>query len=116
MTNYNDLTDEQIDIKVTILELRKKYPDAKHIEADPDMSIVWVHTFGHTSYPIIHATSSWSDMGPIILTNRISLSAARDGKWSASTNDTRWKDNLTFDLNPLRAAAIVYLMIKENSK
>ena len=66
MTNYNDLTDEQIDIKVTILELRKKYPDAKHIEADPDMSIVWVHTFGHTSYPIIHATSSWSDMGPII--------------------------------------------------
>ena len=109
MTNYNDLTDEQIDIKVAILELRKKYPDAKHIEADPDMGIVWVHTFGHTSYPIIHATSSWSDMGPIIEREGISLSAGSTGAtWNAVHFYTEHRHP-----NPLRAAAIVYLMIKE---
>jgi len=113
MTNYNDMTDEEIDIEITGLELRKKYPNAKSIEYDEFTGVMWVYNIGRTSYPLIHATSSWSDMGPIIERERIDVQWCGGGALCLALDKGRLDSFMFRDGNPLRAAAIVYLMMKE---
>lgn len=51
-----------------------------------------------------------SDAWPIIAENKISINYWLEGDWSA---DTHGRYNIS-DSNPLRAAMIVYLMMKES--
>ena len=53
-----------------------------------------------------------SDAWPIIKTNHINIVWAGDEEWFARTVHT----TKVFDVNPLRAAMIVYLMIKDEEK
>lgn len=53
-----------------------------------------------------------SDAWPIIKTNNINIGWAGDEEWFARTVHTA----KVFDVNPLRAAMIVYLMMKDEEK
>lgn len=59
--------------------------------------------------------NSWSDAGPIIMGNKICLSCYPNrNDWDAFTlSDKGYAEETTYDANPLRAAMIVFLMMKE---
>ena len=73
--------------------------------------------FGEVDYCNIPA-----DMWPIIIQNNIELSPLYRGEWCASVvNNYTYNEDPIYDLqhahaNPLRAAAIVFLMMKEAEK
>ena len=71
-------------------------------EGSPGFAIVEVK--GYCNNP--------SDAWPIIKTNHINIGWAGDEEWFARTVHTA----KVFDVNPLRAAMIVYLMMKDEEK
>lgn len=61
---------------------------------------------------VIDYCNNPSDAWPIINTNHINIGWAGDEEWFARTVHTA----KVFDVNPLRAAMIVYLMMKDEEK
>lgn len=61
---------------------------------------------------VIDYCNNQSDAWPIIKTNHINIGWAGDEEWFARTVHTA----KVFDVNPLRAAMIVYLMMKDEEK
>lgn len=62
--------------------------------------------------------NSWADMGPIIAENRLHLNPNPEGWMAMGYTETTLEDGticlgneISFDARPLRAAAIVYLMM-----
>jgi hypothetical protein len=66
----------------------------------------------------VNYCNSWEDMGPIIEREKISISYRSRGKKDLPPQAKRFgsDDHNIADKNPLRAAAIVYLMIRDNVK
>lgn len=61
---------------------------------------------------VIDYCNNPSDAWPIIKTNHINIGLAGDEEWFARTVHTA----KVFDVNPLRAAMIVYLMMKDEEQ
>ncbi len=100
MTNYNDMPDFEINKLVRI---------ALHGEPITDLDKFF--------FPCPDYCNSWSDMGPIIDREKICLEH-HSYTWEASLAGYEQSLRRRFvepqmNDNPLRAAAIVYLMIKE---
>lgn len=65
--------------------------------------------------------NNWSDMGPLIEQNQINLNYFCDEEcsyYSCSSGENGLETDCDFvdNKNPLRAAAIVYLLVKDNKK
>lgn len=65
----------------------------------------------------VNYCNSWADAGPIIQENGIAILPFRDGIWTASSDvdfldGVEWNISGIDDKNPLRAAMVVFLMMK----
>ncbi|KMV68210.1 hypothetical protein AI29_10015, partial [bacteria symbiont BFo2 of Frankliniella occidentalis] len=112
MMNYQEMSDSQINLEV-----------AKALGLDVSMMLSllnarecpiggraeqWVKN--NKTGGSFDPCNSWADAGPIIQENRISLFASDDeGKWMAQFINYK---TVHMDKNPLRAAMIVFLMMK----
>lgn len=99
MTDYSKMSDQQINEAVAIAKgtlLRK----GEHVSLYQIDGLDLCTDF----------CNSWADAGPIILANRIGLTPSVD-IWHAYSAD---EDFLCSISNPLRAAMIVFLMMKES--
>jgi len=107
MTKYNDMTDFEIN-KLVAEKLGIPWGE---VNLTPSHS----QLFRHDTYPIrqFNPCNSWSDMGPIIEREKIGIHVGKvaPNMWFALSRDEWFVEN---DKNPLRAAAIVYLMLKES--
>ncbi|WP_241603735.1 phage protein NinX family protein [Rosenbergiella nectarea] len=116
--NYQEMTDDDIDLAVSEIVFGKTLGRRTNYTFDK-AGFVFTGS-GHSFTPLdnenvvftpkIKPTSSWADAGPIIQENRISLFASDDeGKWMAQFINYK---TVHMDKNPLRAAMIVFLMMK----
>lgn len=110
MTDYSKLSD---------FEINKKVDDILH-----PPSTNFHHVKGYNK----HYCSNPADAWPIIVANKISI-VSLDDKWIAAPVDTvidgitgdfdvcfYASDNAVTDVNPLRAAMIVFLEMQENKQ
>ena len=74
-------------------------------------SIKWLRV-GNDEFELFNPCNNPSDAWPIIKTNHINIGWAGDEEWFARTVHTE----KVFDVNPLRAAMIVYLMMKDEEQ
>jgi len=96
--NYQEMSDFEINAEVGALTGEAK-------NSEPMLNLV-IRGNGRKFDPC----NSWADAGPIIQENRISLFASDDeGKWMAQFINYK---TVHMDKNPLRAAMIVFLMMK----
>ncbi|QPW26455.1 DUF2591 family protein [Edwardsiella ictaluri] len=120
--NYAEMSDYQINNlihnhEVCVGEYRLEFMD--------DGRIKWTHgnglvvVTGHKKYDenLKDYCNNPDDMWPLIVENGMSL-AFWDGEWEADcgaywVDGTEWKFDGYRHTNPLRAAAIAYLMMKE---
>lgn len=66
---------------------------------------------------LVDYCNSWNDMGPVIEEYGIQLNYNEHDKWFASSYFNQWlNEPVTLNANPLRAAAICYLMMKESTE
>ncbi|WP_241603572.1 phage protein NinX family protein [Rosenbergiella nectarea] len=122
--NYQEMTDDDIDLAVSEIVFGKTLGRRTNYTFDK-AGFVFTGS-GHSFTPLdnenvvftpkIKPTSSWADAGPIIQENGINLMASKvvDSaglkEWEAMSyegNCHHWGE-----LNPLRAAMIVFLMMK----
>ncbi|WP_241624509.1 phage protein NinX family protein [Rosenbergiella epipactidis] len=112
--NYQEMSDKQImDLAVYEIVFGKTYGKIVSYAFD-EPKFVFTES-GHTFTPLdnekveltpkIKPTSSWADAGPIIQDNTIPLNPFRDGWVAGERRNVR-------DKNPLRAAMVVFLMMK----
>ncbi|QHJ79555.1 MAG: hypothetical protein [Caudoviricetes sp.] len=110
--NCSEMTDFEINCEVLAL----MEPDVAHMQLSADQK-----SFFHCGYDgngfyettIPEYCSSWADAGTVIQSNQISLDAIYDGgpRWlSFAGDDGEFRHT---DTNPLRAAMIVFLMMRE---
>jgi len=107
--NYSEMSDFEINSEVlAVIE-----PDVAHMQLSEDQK-----SFYHCGYDgngfyetvIPDYCNSWADAGPIIETGNISLTCHQSrGFWAAIFNRKCMEQHE----NPLRAAMIVFLMMKE---
>ncbi len=105
MKNYAEMTDDQINDAVAIARgtlIRKGKALSLYQVEGADLCTDFCN--------------SWSDAGSIIQNSQISLDAIYEGgpRWlSFAGDDGEFRHT---DANPLRAAMIVFLMMRENDK
>jgi hypothetical protein len=106
MTNYNELSDFEINKRVAYL-------------VDGTKKVVCTaSTSGYGSVNVKNYCNNPADAWPIIVDNRISI-----GVWSSKPESTTWwSENYNGKIrsewteeNPLRAAMIVFLMMREEN-
>jgi hypothetical protein len=124
------MSDLEIGIEAGIIIQRGIYPDAKSIEYDERQGCIWVEDSGFHSWPIIRINDP-SQVFPIIVDNEISLIKLKN-EWLACSEASfesiclspDGSDNGVlafnynvegFDVNPLRAAMIVFIKINQLS-
>lgn len=111
MKNYSEMSDFEINKAVAIAE---GYPpeDCDYgWTGKPDVGVEWSEKTGYPTKSFNYC-NSWADAGPIIEKSRISLRNRIDGNWMA---ENEW--GISFRAlhdNPLRAAMIVFLMMRES--
>jgi len=107
-SKYSELTDWEINVAVAKCLGYAASPNKYH-----PTSVVTNYGNGRRGLNSHDYCNSWSDMGPIIVENKISLvelSSVATG-WKAQAMHLEGKPHSS-NPSPLRAAAIVYLMIK----
>lgn len=118
--NYSEMSDFEINKAVAIALGHKCYYDNGSFTNGLMGSSVVVK--GNGTIGSVNFVSSWADAGPIIEANKISIfsdsdegsdtdKSPNDYWWSAISFDTGCQHNA--ESNPLRAAMIVFLMMKE---
>jgi hypothetical protein len=123
--NYQEMSDEQIDLAVSEIIFGKKFGRRNYYSFDRPKFIFTAS--GHSFTPLdnenvvftprIKPTSSWADAGPIAQENKISVlfdgqgmcHATREAYW---VDGTEWQIDGIVDENPCRAICIVFLMMK----
>ena len=111
--NYSNLSEREIDILVSILVARSKNPKAKSVEYDETQNCIWVESAGFSSWPIESYCDNWANTGPIIVDNSIQFNYDTcqvhcDSYFAPDIGNVSLARN-----QALRAAMIVYLMMKE---
>jgi hypothetical protein len=108
MTDYSKMSDKEINIAVSIALGAK--------EVVPDLYMTDDRRFdfdlpkrGKPSVFFFDPCNSWADAGPIIYSNRIGI-REYDGWWEGRSYIP---EHAICDKSPLRAAMIVFLMMKE---
>ena len=111
MKDYRKMSDFEICGYVSMYEHGFSW-----IEFDDEMSShVKCGNEGSPGFAIVEVKdycNNPSDAWPIIKTNHINIGWAGDEEWFARTVHTA----KVFDVNPLRAAMVVYLMMKDGEK
>ena len=104
--NYSDLSD--FEINKLVAECRGGFGGSANNEYAPNQVICFDERPFYTERDFC---GNPSDAWPIIVRNEIGVIAPLAGMWGARDSH----DKLSFwDKNPLRAAMIVYLMMKES--
>jgi hypothetical protein len=113
MNDYSKMSDEEVSARVGDL-LGVKW-------ANIDNNYHPLSVWGDGGLRVFNPCNSWADSGPIIVENKISLNAHGLHAWMAWKNtgsnleeisSNRHQHSAVWD-NPLRAAMIVFLMMKE---
>lgn len=111
MKDYSKMSDFEVNGYVSMYEHGFSW-----IEFDDEMaSHVKCGNEGSPGFAIVEVKdycNNPSDAWPIIKTNHINIGWAGDEEWFARTVHTA----KVFDVNPLRAAMIVYLMMKDEEQ
>lgn len=123
---YEDMSDFEVNSKIAQLFIGgvSVYHERSHGNHDGD---VWLNDSetGALRYTNFNPCNNPSDAWPIIVENEIAITPQHtgDGFWCASHSDTSvisWKDMppkfTARDKNPLRAAMICFLKMKEQEK
>lgn len=118
--NYEEMSDKELGVKVTIAIIKLKQTGIKSIEHNVNQGCIWIETIGFHSYPIIDINNP-ADAWPIIVENEISLHwnwvekdkcTAIGVKCETASLGKRYSNvECTLD-NPLRAAMIVFLKMQ----
>lgn len=107
MKNYADMSDQEINQAVTC-EIFKCHAWSLS-ETGGSFFHCGIDGAGYYVQQVVDYCNSWDDAGPIIFENHINISWCGDDEWSARTVHLQ----RVFDKNPLRAAMIVFLMMKD---
>ena len=113
MKDYSNMSDFEIN-KWIAVELA---PDGyiginKSPRSDSEVVVTTENGEGCTKNSYVDYCNNPSDAWPIIQRNHINIGWAGDEDWFARTVHTA----KVFDVNPLRAAMIVYLMMKDEEQ
>ena len=107
--DYSQLSDQEINIQVA----RIMHPEREVIESKsrpPSACVI-----GHLPSKWLDYCNNWSDAGPIIVENKITIHAPmhydEPQEWLAF--DVHDSDADFMDENPLRAAMIVFLIMQD---
>lgn len=111
MKNWDDWGDYEIN-KTIVKLLGISFEDMNDFKPEP-------YIFNEDKKSVFDPCNNWSDIGPIMLENGISLTKVSDsGEHLYCVNDGYWHHGNFIDsnieyvhTNPLRAAAIVFLMM-----
>ena len=120
MKDYNEMSDFEINklvamtiegVDFDIVGNAKYAVDCfiKSIDGE-SVNVLWS---GDREYSFFNPCNNPSDMWPLILEIGICITVNRFGEWYASALDSVGEFKQWSDKNPLRAAAIVYLMLKD---
>jgi hypothetical protein len=107
MSKYDSWTDDEIDLAVTKIV----YADELEKQLISEDVLEFFNCSNKVEFYKKHYCKRWADMGPLIYNNGISLIfvGGVEDTWKARSVHTETVHNT----NPLRAAAEVYLIIKE---
>lgn len=111
--NYEKLSDFEINKLIAV----KLVPNGCIVinespRSDSEVVVTTENGEGCTKNSYVDYCNNPSDAWPIIKSNHINIGWAGDEEWFARTVHTA----KVFDANPLRAAMIVYLMMKDEEK
>lgn len=108
--DYTNATDQELNIKLAVL-LGVHWMMKPNTDQNPTDTWVYGDTGGyHEMVELPDYCNSWADMGPVIYDSGISITQVEEkcAEWIVFLF---WSDLEITDKNPLRAAAIVYLMM-----
>jgi len=119
MMNYQEMSDEEIDLAVSEIVFGKTHGKIVSYAFD-EPKFVFTES-GHSFTPLengeveftprIKPTSSWADAGPIAEENEIGVVKVLNG-WCATNDHAKHEGVFFVDPNPRRAICIVFLMMK----
>lgn len=111
MKNYADMTDTEINFAVA----RIVSTDGV-VERNDLGNVVLIHDYHNgicLGWKSVDYCNNWADSGPVIFENKVTIFSPND-----THDDSLWMAELGefhfFNVNPLRAAMIVFLMMKDN--
>ena len=105
--SYDEMSDFEINLAVA-----KKLGLVVSTESHGHNAVEARGDDGYHAWFTIDYCNNWADIGPIIVDNRITIAPYQDESqgWFATTDTSFFVD----DINPLRAAAICFLMMQES--
>ncbi len=119
--DFETATDQELNVKLTELELTKRYPQAKSIEFDGRQNCFWVNSVGFSSFKVEEYCTDISATWPLMIEHGIELSPCFNGWWFAGVVDSYTHDEealsysgITTCENPLRAVVVCLIKTLEN--
>ncbi|MDV2400297.1 hypothetical protein [Vibrio cholerae] len=114
--DFETATDQELNVKLTELELTKRYPHAKSIEFDGRQNCFWVNSVGFSSFKVEEYCTDISATWPLMIEHSLTLSPVSwpeecIGQWGCETNDDR--DISVFLTDPLRAVVVCLIKVLE---
>lgn len=112
MIDYSKLSDFEINKRIAevIYKDRDGLFVARSLPSREEVTVVAEVNSEDICIAVADYCNNWSDAGPIIYNNGISIGIYGYGEWGAGTINYTHIDGV----NPLRAAMIVFLMMQEN--
>lgn len=121
--NYETATSRDLNIKLTSLELKDRYRDAKSIELDDGQNCFWVDRIGFSSFEIKKYCTDISATWPIMIEHGVELSPCYNGWWFAGVVESYTNEeevlsysSITVCEDPLRAIVICLIKTLESKK
>ncbi len=99
------MSDEELGVQITIADIERNHSECKNIERGA--TCIWVERAGLSSYPILDINNP-ADIMPLVFEAGITIATCPTTDcWVAIS---KCKKHAIEDNNPLRAAAIAYLL------
>ncbi|MCO7065255.1 hypothetical protein L4F39_00755 [Vibrio paracholerae] len=81
--DFETATDQELNVKLTELELTKRYPQAKSIEFDGRQNCFWVNSVGFSSFKVEEYCTDISATWPLMIEHGVSVNALSGGDYKA---------------------------------
>ncbi|HDZ9140643.1 TPA: hypothetical protein RUY86_002399 [Vibrio cholerae] len=111
--DFETATDQELNVKLTELELTKRYPQAKSIEFDGRQNCFWVNSVGFSSFKVEEYCTDISATWPLMIEHRVSLIQPDSAEANWSCCDMYGFDGAQSE-QPLRAVVVCLIKVLES--
>ncbi|WP_119566807.1 hypothetical protein [Vibrio cholerae] len=119
--DFERASDQELNVKLTELELTKRYPKAKSIDFDGTKNCFWVHDTGFSSFKVEEYCTDISATWPLMIEHGISIQSpslcGSIDEWTAKyweSDDENFINLVGHDKDPLRAVVVCLIKVLEN--